>query len=89
MGFSLWIDGDVAWASGTQEYRAMGTAVIAATDLFGPRDFRPRNRAPHSSPLRFAGMFASLGQINGYLLQLRRRASASHRRKQSRRRKDS
>ena len=39
MGFYLWLDDDLAWAQGTYEYRPMGTAVIAASDLFRRRDF--------------------------------------------------
>ena len=42
MGFALWTDGERAWAQGTSEYRAMGVAVIAASDLFRNRDFHPR-----------------------------------------------
>ena len=40
MGFAVWIDAEahVAWAQGTHEYRPMGTAVIALTDLFRQRD---------------------------------------------------
>ena len=38
MGYELWIDRDLAWARGTYEYRPMGAAVIAASDLFRARD---------------------------------------------------
>ena len=46
MGFHLWIDGEVAWAQGTYEYRPMGAAVISTTDLFRRRDFNARRRVP-------------------------------------------
>jgi len=45
MGFALWTDHDTAWAAGTHEYRPMGVAVIAGSNLFTARDFR----AAHSS----------------------------------------
>jgi len=78
MGFALWIDGGVARAQGTHEYRAMGEAVIAASDLFRLRDFRPGARLrPRSGP-GFAGLFASLEELNGYL---RRRRSQTGRKK--------
>jgi len=72
MGFYLWFDGELAWAQGTYEYRPMGTAVIASSDLFRRRDFRAR---PVSSPPRsahFAGQFASLGALNFQLKQRRK-----------------
>jgi len=73
MGFYLWLDGDLAWAQGTYEYRAMGTAVISATDLFCRRDFDPKRRPPGSA-LR-VGQFASLGHLNLHLQTTARRAS--------------
>ena len=44
MGFALWLDtpARVAWAQGTQEYRAMGAAVIAINGQFRHRDFNSR-----------------------------------------------
>lgn len=66
MGFALWTSADLAWAAGTYEYRAMGAAVVSATDLFRAADFRPTRRPPAAS-LSFSGNFASLGQINDYL----------------------
>jgi len=69
MGFYLWLDGDLAWAQGTYEYRPWGTAVISATDLFRRRDFTARRRPPASRTARLVGQFASLGHLN---LQLRR-----------------
>jgi len=71
MGFALWMEGDTAWAAGTHEYRPMGLAVIAATDLFTPRDFRPANRFPQRRGRRFRGLFPSLGQLNDYLVKMR------------------
>jgi hypothetical protein len=72
MGFYLWIDGDVAWAQGTYEYRPMGTAVIARSDLFRRRDFSARRKATPPRDAEFAGQFASLGHLNA---QLRKRRS--------------
>jgi hypothetical protein len=45
VGFYLWLDEELAWAQGTYEYRPMGTAVIADTDLFRRRDFDARQVA--------------------------------------------
>jgi hypothetical protein len=72
MGFALWIDraGGLAWAQGTHEYRPMGAAVIASTDLFRHRDFRQRLRRPHHLRTSFAGFFGSLEEVN---LRLRSR----------------
>lgn len=72
MGFILWVDEEYAWAQGTYEYRAMGTAVIAASDLFHARDFSPRRRAPATRDRRMQGWFASLGAVNQHLLARRR-----------------
>ena len=69
MGFGLWIDRDQAWAQGTSEYRAMGAAVISVTDIFLPRDFRPRRRIPHLEPAQYQGMFPSIGALNLFLKQ--------------------
>lgn len=73
MGFALWIDGDLAWAQGTHEYRPMGAAVIARSGVFSPRDFHPRLRSPHRHSPEFVGFFASLGHVNRYLKSKRRR----------------
>jgi hypothetical protein len=75
MGFHLWIVDDIAWAEGTYEYRPMGAAVIAASDLFRRRDFHARSRAPRL-PGTYNGQFASLGHINAHLMA-RRRAPVS------------
>jgi hypothetical protein len=72
VGFYLWLDDDLAWAQGTYEYRPMGTAVIAATDLFRRRDFDPRRKLQAPRTARFAGQFASLGHLNGELRKRRR-----------------
>ncbi len=69
MGFALWVNHDLAWAAGTSEYRAMGAAVVSRTDLFRAADFRAWRRVP--AALNFAGNFASLGQINAWLLKTR------------------
>jgi len=74
MGFYLWLDEDLAWAQGTYEYRPMGTAVIAATDLFRRRDFDPRRKMPPPRSAEFAGQFASLGHLNATLKARRKRA---------------
>lgn len=67
MGFALWLDGEVAWAQGTHEYRPMGSAVIARSGAFTPRDFRRTLRAPQRYDPRFHGYFASLGEMNDWL----------------------
>ena len=73
VGFYLWFDDGVAWAQGTYEYRPMGTAIIAATDLFRRRDFDPRRKAKPPITARYAGQFASLGHLNQQLKQRRKR----------------
>jgi hypothetical protein len=70
VGFYLWIEGDIAWAQGTYEYRPMGTAVISASDLFRRRDFSPRRQA---TPPRSARRLASIGHLNAELQSLRPR----------------
>jgi hypothetical protein len=67
MGFYLWVDCDLAWAQGTYEYRPMGTAVIAASDLFRRRDFSARRQPAPPSTAEFLGQFASMGQLNAHL----------------------
>jgi len=73
MGFALWIDGDLAWAQGTHEYRPMGAAVISRCGVFSPRDFHPQLRAPYRRSREFAGFFASLGDLNHFLKSRKRR----------------
>ena len=77
VGFVLWMQPDVAWAAGTYEYRAMGAAVISRTDLFRRADFRADRRPPPVSSPYFVGHFASIGQVNGFLLARRPRHSAA------------
>ena len=79
MGFYLWLDDPLAWAQGTYEYRAMGTAVISATDLFRRRDFDPKRCPPISSTARLEGQFASLGHLNLRLRQVTGRRASTRR----------
>ena len=69
MGFAVWIDEKkrLAWAQGTQEYRPMGTAVIAVTGQFRHRDFDQRRARPVSLRGAFAGFFGSLEEVNRFL----------------------
>jgi hypothetical protein len=78
MGFYLWLDGDSAWAQGTYEYRPMGAAVVAASDLFRRQDFSARRKPKPGSGARYIGQFASLGHLNQQLEI--RRGSAINRR---------
>jgi hypothetical protein len=75
MGFYLWVDRDVAWAQGTYEYRPMGAAVIASSDLFRRRDFDPRRKPVPAPTATYAGQFASIGHLNAH----RQRSRASTR----------
>jgi hypothetical protein len=82
MGFYLWVAEDVAWAQGTYEYRPMGMAVVALSDLFTRRDFDPRRKTRPPVTARYLGQYASLGHVNS-VLELNRgryRASAAPRR---------
>jgi hypothetical protein len=74
VGFAVWIDeaSGVAWAQGTHEYRPMGAAAIASTDLFRARDFRRGRRPPGHLAGSFVGFFGSLEEVN---VGLRARAS--------------
>lgn len=74
MGFYLWVDRELAWAQGTYEYRPMGSAVIAASDLFRRRDFTARRQPLPPRTAEFVGQFASLGHLNAHLKQRRTRA---------------
>jgi hypothetical protein len=67
MGFYLWLDRDVAWAQGSYEYRPMGAAVVAASDLFTNRDFDSARKVNLPPAARYLGQYASLGQVNGIL----------------------
>lgn len=72
MGFYLWFEEDVAWAQGTYEYRPMGIAAIAVSDLFQRRDFDPRRRKRVPVSAKYAGQFASLGHLNQQLVKRRK-----------------
>ena len=67
VGFALWIDGDIACAQGTHEYRPMGVAHIAETDIFKPRDFDRYGRWRPRTDSSFVGLFASLSHVNRFL----------------------
>lgn len=73
MGYAVWLEEEVAWAAGTYEYRPFGVAVISATDLFRQRDFRRDRQPPPESAPSFAGYFASLGEVNAFLVERRKR----------------
>jgi hypothetical protein len=77
MGFYLWLDGDLAWAQGTYEYRPMGAAVISANDLFRRRDFSARRKAAGATNADFIGQFASIGHLNAELQARRRKRRRS------------
>lgn len=79
MGFALWLADDAAWAQGTHEYKPMGAAVIAETQLFRPRDFSGRRKAPSRKAEGFQGLFASLEDLNLYLRKSRRKGGAGPR----------
>ena len=73
MGFHLWVDGELAWAQGSYEYRPMGAAVISLHDLFKRRDFSPRRQVPRLGTPSYVGQFASLGQLNALMRGARSR----------------
>ncbi len=77
MAFALWIGHDLAWAQGLHEYRPMGVAVIAATDRFRHRDFRPCRPAPARDVANYAGLYASLAALNRRLSRPTARPSAT------------
>jgi len=79
MGFALWIGDDRVWAQGTHEYRPMGAAVASLTSTVTPRDFHRRRPAPPRNDPRFAGLFASLGEMNDYLASYRSARNESQR----------
>jgi len=76
VGFYLWFDDALAWAQGTYEYRPMGTAVISASDLFRRRDFNARRKLRPPETAKYAGQFASIGEINQQV-QIRRKKRAT------------
>ena len=71
MGFHLWIEGELAWAQGSYEYRPLGAAVISASDLFKRRDFSSRRPPPRAGVAAYVGQFASLGHLNQELRRMR------------------
>jgi hypothetical protein len=79
VGFGLWLDEarGIAWAQGTQEYRAMGAAAIAITGQFRIRDFQPMRARPGELKNSFAGLFGSLEEVNRELKERRRRKRAT------------
>lgn len=80
MAFALWIDRELAWAQGLHEYRPLGVAVIAVTDRFRPRDFRTARPAPPRNGRHYAGLFASLSDLNRRLALTRPGARSAPRR---------
>jgi hypothetical protein len=73
MGFALWIEDELAWAQGTHEYKPMGAAVIARNGVFSPRDFDRRRKSPYRYHPAFIGFFASMGDLNAYMKNKRRK----------------
>ena len=69
MGYALWLDEEqrVAWAQGTQEYRAIGAAAISITGQFRRADFRRAETCPIRLRSAFVGFFASLEEVNRFL----------------------
>jgi len=49
----------------------MGVAAIAVTDLFRPRDFKPAIKAPAEKEAEFLGFFASIVDLNDFLMRQR------------------
>lgn len=80
MAFALWFEGDLAIAQGTHEYRPMGWAVIARTAVFSPRDFRPQPLMRRRTDRGFAGLFASLSELNAFLVKSRSQPKRKKRR---------
>jgi hypothetical protein len=72
MGFALWVDEDTAWCAGTHEYRPMGVAVIAASQMFASRDFDGGRRTPSRRLKHFRGLFGSLVDVNDYMKAIRK-----------------
>ena len=57
----------MAWAQGTHEYKPMGAAVVAKSDLFRGRDFSPWRKPPGRREQNYVGLFGSLEDLNEYL----------------------
>ena len=79
MGFALWLVDDSAWAQGTHEYKPMGAAVIAGTQLFRRRDFSRQRNSPTRKAEGFQGLFASLEHLNAHLRKTRSQPFRSRR----------
>ena len=73
MGFALWIGNELAWCQGRHEYQPMGVSVVSRTDLFRERDFRRSRPLPGDPRPLYAGLFASLGEVNAFLQRQRSR----------------
>jgi hypothetical protein len=71
VGYALWLVGDLAWAQGTHEHRPVGAAVASRQALFHQKDFSQRRRAPRRGASGYAGLFASLEDLNRYLKKTR------------------
>ena len=84
MGFALFLDEDLAWCQGRHEYQPMGTSVVARTDLFRDRDFRRYRPAPPPAQASYRGLFASLGEVNAYLVGQRAPTPVTRNRRKSR-----
>ena len=69
MGYALYRKDRILWAAGTHEYKPMGVAAIAATDLFRPRDFKAAIKAPAENEAEFLGFFASIVDLNDFLMR--------------------
>lgn len=67
MGYALWVDGELAYAEGTHEYRAWGSAVVGLRTQFRLKDFRPRRGKRARAGQGFIGLFPSLEELNIYL----------------------
>jgi hypothetical protein len=67
MGYALWVDGELAYAEGTHEYRAWGSAVVGIRTQFRLKDFRPRHGKRPRQGKEFIGLFPSLEEVNIYL----------------------
>jgi hypothetical protein len=81
MGFALWIHDGLALAMGTHEYRPMGVAVIAASDVFTGAAFSRRRPLPPRDQPGYEGLFASIPDLNQHLVRRRNRPPARGRAK--------
>jgi hypothetical protein len=79
MGYALWIHDGLAIALGTHEYRPMGVAVIASSDIFTAAAFSAHRRKPPRNHPGYEGLFASIPDLNRYLVHRRSRPPAAGR----------